>query len=40
MMSPYSPEGQQVNGFLLDQTGHLPMRHASWQTSKITIILD
>jgi len=27
MMGPYSPDGQQIGGFLMDQSGHLPMRH-------------
>jgi len=27
MMGPYSPDGQQIGGFLVEQNGHLPMRH-------------
>jgi len=27
MMNPYSPDGQPIGGFFMDQSGHLPMRH-------------
>ena len=34
MMNPYNPDGQPISGFLMDQSGHLPMRHTSWPTGK------
>jgi len=33
MMNPYSPDGQPIGGFFMDQSGHLPMRHpGGWPT--------
>ena len=41
MMNPYSPDGQPIGGFFMDQSGHLPMRHpGGWPAGKSFFVID